>query len=455
MRKCVWCLIAAFWGLGSFSENVNAGVNDNVSANVNADVNVSVDAVDSADNTVSSPEQSDGSTNKDFVRTFETTDTTDSFISNRDTAKSKNSAKVSVISVSDNRFDIAAAKIAGIDSQNEDIPEFKEYSEFIQTSWNRLCHESLNHIPSWTEKYLKEFIEKYDTLFYPFGGPDVSYAISFFPNAKHYILVGLEALGNFDQIEKNLSNGQYYNSVRTAFSHYLRKGYFITSEMQTQLSNATVKGGLNLVLLALKRLGFNILEVKNCSIDAGGNISDPTPGNINCIKIVCERDSAKKEIFYVRTNLSNENSKLNYLTNFVRKFKFSTFVKSASYSLHDRNFTNIRSFILNETRCILQDDTGIPFNFFRRNWDVHIFGTYTKPTLPVFRAYKQNSLSEYYLNHEAKPIPFPIGYGYVKRTPNLVFAVSLKKKVEEQLDKLKAQLKKKKCNCSKKSSKKG
>ena len=427
MKKCVWCFVVMFSCFGVIAENSgdvgDVGNMDGVVLNSGHNEDV----------------------NGDFVQTAGATDNS---VLNEETRKNENSAQIS-----NNRFDIAAKKIAGISSANEDIPGFKDYSEFIQSSWNRLYQESISHISSWAEKHLKEFCGKYDTLFYPFGGPDVSYAVNFFPNAKRYILVGLEPLGNFDQIERNLSNKEYYDSVRTAFSHYLRKGYFITSEMQTQLYNASVKGGLNLILLALKKLEFNVLEVKNFSIDANGNISDPNSENISCIRITCEKNSERKEIFYVRANLSNENGKLNYLTNFVRRFQFSTFIKSSSYALHDKNFANIRSFILKEAFCILQDDTGVPFNFFRQNWDIHIFGTYTKPTLPVFRSYKQDSLSEYYLNHKAVPIPFPMGYGYIKRTPNLVFAVSLKKKVEAQLEKLKAQLDKKKCNCRKGSSK--
>ncbi len=346
-----------------------------------------------------------------------------------------------------NQFNIAAEKIAGTSLDTTRNVKLLKYSKFIEASWRRLYRESLSHVPLWAEKYLGKFNEKYDTLFYPFGGPDISYAVSFFPNVKRYILVGLEPLGDFDQIKKDLSSEKYYDSVGTAFSHYLRKGYFITSEMQTQLSNTTIKGGLNLILLALKKLGFDILSVKNCSIDAGGNIVSVEAGNIRCLKIICEKNSKKKEIYYVRADLSNDNNRLSYLIEFVRKFEFSTFIKSASYTLHDRNFANIRSFILDRTHCILQDDTGVPFNFFRQNWDIHIFGTYTKPTLPVFRSYKQNSLSEYYLNHKAEPISFPIGYGYTKRTPNLIFAVSLKKKVEEQLSRLRKQLKRKKCSC--------
>jgi len=355
----------------------------------------------------------------------------------------------------EDRYNATAEKIAGTRFSEKTSPKMKKYSRFIENSWNRLYKDSLSHVPSWTRKNLKEYTEKYDTLFYPFGGPDVSYAISFFPDAKRYILVGLEPLGNFDQIEESLKNPEYYDSVQVAFSTYLQKGYFITSEMQTQLSkNANTKGGLNLILLALPRLGFSIQKIENCSIDAKGNIVKPDSDNIDCIKIVCTKDAKEKEIYYVKTNLKNESSKLDNLLKFVNKFEFSTFLKSASYTLHDsRNFSKLRSFILSETNCILQDDTGVPFNFFRQNWDIHTFGTYTEPTLPVFHAYKQNSLSEYYLKHKAKPITFPIGYGYIKRTPNLIFVVSLKKVVERQLNKLKEKLDKKKCSCYKRKSK--
>ena len=393
MKKCTWCLVATSLCFGAIAENGDVATESTVSAN---EIN----------------------------------------------------KKYSNQTIS-NRFDVAAKKIAGIGFEKSDNYEFQKYSEFIDESWNKLYRESLGHIPSWTEKYLKSFIKQYDTLFYPFGGPDISYAINFFPDAKRYILVGLEPLGDFDQIEKNLTDPRYYHSIQTAFSTYLKMGYFITSQMLYQLSVPTAKGGLNLILLALKKLEFNVLEINNCSIDANGDITNTAASeNISCVKIVCEKNSKKKEIYYVRTNLGNENNKLNNLIKFVHKFKFSTFIKSSSYALHDRNFTNVRSFILNDTRCILQDDTGVPFNFFRQNWDIHIFGTYEKPTLTIFRSYKQNSLSDYYLNNNAEPIPFPIGYGYAKRTPNLVFAVSLKKKVEEQLSELRRQLKKKKCNCS-------
>ena len=362
----------------------------------------------------------------------------------------------------DNRFDIAAEKIAGTYFGKNKTPESEKYSKFIKNAWDKLLKDSLGHVPNWTKKNLSKHIRQFDTLFYPFGGPDVSYAISFFPNAKRYILVGLEPLGNFDQIENSLKSNEYYDSLQTAFSTYLEKGYFVTSEMQKHLSNKATRGGLNLVLLALKKLGFSIQKVENCFIDADGKIIQSDQNGIECVKIACQKNSQEKEIYYIKTNLDNENNQLNNLLKFVQQFDFSTFVKSSSYAMHNRGFSQIRRFILDKTNCILQDDTGVPFNFFRKNWDIHIFGTYTEPTLAVFRVYKQNSLKEYYLKNKAGAIPFPIGYRYTRRTPkedasltkrpakpNLTFVISQKKLIKRQLEELKNQLVEKKCNCYK------
>ena len=356
-----------------------------------------------------------------------------------------------------NRFDIVAEKIAGTCFDGKNRPSLEKYSKFIRNAWSRLYKDSLGHVPGWTKKNLSKYIEKFDTLFYPFGGPDVSYAISFFPNAKRYVLVGLEPLGNFDQIESSLKSDEYYGSLQTAFSTYLEKGYFVTSEMQKHLSNKSVRGGLNLVILALKKLGFGIQKIESCFVNANGEIVQFDQDGIDCVKLICQKNSQEKEIYYIRANLDNENVRLDNLIKFVKQFEFATFVKSSSYAMHNRNFSKIRSFILDQTNCILQDDTGVPFNFFRKNWDIHIFGDYIEPTLAVFHVYKQNSLKEYYLKNKAGAIPFPIGYRYTRLvpkeriaqrfTPNLIFVISRRKLMERQLNELKNRLIKKKCNC--------
>ncbi len=317
-------------------------------------------------------------------------------------------------------YNEVALKIAGLGQ--DEYPEYKQYAEQISTNWNKLWETSLSEIPQWSEKHISAYTSQSDTVFYPFGGPDISYALAFFAKATRYILIGLEPLGNFPKIREELKNPQIYPAIQTACTSYLQKGYFITSEMCTQLSNNNVYGGLNLILLQLARLDYKILSVISGGIDETGIFVLSNKGNIDCIKIICEKNNEKKDIYYMRMDLSNSNSKFKNLREFTNSFNFVTLVKSASYAMHDRNFSKIRQLILDNSKCILQDDTGIPFYFFKENWKCKAFGNYTVPTLKVFHSYYQRSLSNFFQTSEHINIPFKIGYGFRAGRPNLLLA---------------------------------
>jgi len=322
---------------------------------------------------------------------------------------------------SSNNYNTIARLIAGLEKCSDE--SYNDYAKSIASSWKKLQTDSLSLIPKWVDIHVSPYTKNSDTLFYPFGGPDISYAFAFFPNAQKYILVGLEPIGSFTKIEKSLKNQKAYNAIKTACSSYLKNGYFITSEMVTQLSNNDIRGGLNLILLQLAMLDYDILDIVEGGITSSGKFVDTNKGNVDCAKIICKKGKSEKTIYYIRLNLSNTNSRLENLLHFVSQFSFSTFIKSASYALHGRDFSDIRSFILKNTRYILQDDTGIPFAFFKSDWCIQAFGVYTHPTLSVFRLYKQPSLFEFFHSNPKISIPYKIGYGYNQCRPNLLGCV--------------------------------
>ena len=54
-----------------------------------------------------------------------------------------------------------------------------------------------------------------------------------------------------------------------------------------------------------------------------------------------------------------------------RAAPFTTFVKSASYLMHDDRFSRVRSVILKGSQSVLEDDSGVPYRFFdKAGWDV-------------------------------------------------------------------------------------
>ena len=94
-------------------------------------------------------------------------------------------------------------------------------------------------------------------------------------------------------------------------------------------------------------------------------------------------------------------------------------MKSASYLLHYGTFSTIRNLIINNLKYLIQDDTGIPFKKFNpSNFDVKLFGKYTKPVkdfsngiqLDMSRAYK----SDLYKGG----LPFSLGYHWFTDNQN-------------------------------------
>jgi hypothetical protein len=136
--------------------------------------------------------------------------------------------------------------------------------------------------------------------------------------------------------------------------------------------------------------------------------------------------------------------------NFVKRFSFMTFIKSASYVLHDKMASQIKDFILGNTRGVLQDDTGIPFRDFDAKWEKSIFGAYTQPTLPVFKAYQQQNLSNYYATHNPIGIEFKIGYGFNQERPNLLLAIPQYREIIQQMQNLKDNDADHECPCKRK-----
>ncbi|MBQ7673955.1 MAG: hypothetical protein IJT36_05465 [Alphaproteobacteria bacterium] len=382
----------------------------------------------------------------------------------------ENVAKTNILPI--NAFDKVAMQMTGqyVADELKNSRTYYAYMKFFDREWARLQRNSISHISAWTSKNINPLVNNYtDTVFYPFGGPDIIYALSFFPDATNYVLVGLEPIGRFSDIEKVINRPETFDQIRTSLRTYLRGGYFITSEMLTNLSHKFLRGTMYLILLELSALNFEINNVEDLSIDPSGNEVARGVGMIDCVKITCTKRGEQKQrsIYYVRADLSDNNKILENLFNFVKKTPFHTYFKSASYAIWDNTLSNMRNFVLENSQFILQDDTGIPFAYFDKKWEKYAFGTYTEPNLPkFFRQYKQPMLVEFFENNKKASIPFKIGYGFYQARPNLLLAISKtkqsdtkqstetvvdKERILEQVEQLKDQYKNAdKCkNCGK------
>ena len=70
----------------------------------------------------------------------------------------------------------------------------------------------------------------------------------------------------------------------------------------------------------------------------------------------------------------------------------------------------MRDFLLENSRAIVQDDSGIPLSVLRaRDWQVMYFGNYTTP-LDIFAKHDQPDLRAAYASGAGFSLPFGFGY---------------------------------------------
>ncbi len=262
-------------------------------------------------------------------------------------------------------------------------------------------------------------------LFYPFSGPDFLHAYVLFPYSSEYLFLAQEQLGEIPDLskmkQKDLSDylDKFYYSIRDI---YIRS-YFITGRMNTDLHNARVKGVLPVIIFFMSQTGHEIIDVSYEYVNSDGSFKplSSVTGRFSateCVKISFKsKDSENDKVLrYFRCDISDEGfvNTPGFKTYLNSLDEVNTYVKSASYLLHYGTFSIIRNIILDNSKTVLQDDTGIPYKYFDiTKWDAFLYGVYVKPIADFPSPYlMQNDLKKIYDEggENVKELPFSLGY---------------------------------------------
>ena len=263
------------------------------------------------------------------------------------------------------------------------------------------------------------------TLFYMFSGPDFLYATSFFPRAHTYVLAGLEPVGGVPDLTK-LKGGVWSSLQRigASMNTLLNYSYFITSHMQSDLHSGPITGTLPILYVFLARTGNTIHDVSLVRVAENGSVVPDTGKGANRgVKISFSGpDGAGKTLYYFSTNLEDSGVRSSGFLQFCQTLApGDAFVKSASYLLHNSNFSRVREFLLTNAGTIVQDDTGIPLTYYDpKKWDLRPYGRYVGP-IPVFSGMYQAKYAT--LFKQAPSIDFGIGYRWQTSQSNVLIAV--------------------------------
>ncbi len=338
-------------------------------------------------------------------------------------------------SVIDTVSDDIAAVYSGISPINgcRDFTSEKNwttYQQHINDDWKLVEKNKTSPIARWREKNLSMVSSDTSTLFYPFAGADFLYAHAFFPDAANYVLIGLEPIGKLHRCDTMAKKDflAYLEKIRASLYYSNQLGFFRTKSMEKDLNQQSLDGILPLILFYIRKTGHRLAGITYFTLDNKGGI---VPGwqDTSTIGVrVAFFDSTLKKpqvMYYLSYDLSDQNLKKHpELLQFVKSFGMQVgFLKAASYLMFTADFRVMRNYLLDQESSILQDDSGIPFRFFKpSSWTVKLFGTYTQ-TIDLFKYKFQPDLQSAYEKQETKHgVPFRIGYDVKFNETNLLFA---------------------------------
>ncbi len=263
-------------------------------------------------------------------------------------------------------------------------------------------------------------------LRYLFSGPDILHAFHLFPAAGTYILCGLEPVGRVPDIsvlnEGNLA--QALAETRNALGESIQFSFFRTADMKEDLQFATFQGTTPLMMIFLARSHQYIKELEFLTLQQDGTLlsqgTDHTGANVVRMVFSPRRLVASKTLYYFSSDLSDGGfEKSGFATWLSAQPKGNSYLKAASFLLHNDWFSKVRRHLLDHSNQIVQDDSGIPLRHFdAETWYGFYYGVYTGP-ISLFPDRFQNELAHAYAGG-ALPLPFGTGYKWRKGESNLM-----------------------------------
>jgi hypothetical protein len=124
-------------------------------------------------------------------------------------------------------------------------------------------------------------------------------------------------------------------------------------------------------------------------------------------------------LFYFKTDLSDGNSA--FLKWCATRGRGNSLLKAASYLMHGGGFSGVKNFLLQNSKMIIQDDSGIPLRDFPKGWSVSVYGHYV-PHRTDFAKYWQPDLAAFLTQNPPGELGFAFGYHWQREEGVMMMA---------------------------------
>lgn len=303
--------------------------------------------------------------------------------------------------------------------------EWRAHRDWVQSRWAQV-QARLDSMSRWRETSLPLTDGERRTLVYPFSGPDFLNASALFPDHGHYVFFSLEKPGALPNVAalSERQQARLLEDVRVALQDIFERNYFITDYMTRQLSTPYMTGTVPVMAVMMALTGHRIVSIESAdpfpelTREYSRPDAQPRPRKpLRGARITFARadDPAGRLRTLEYYSLDATDRALRFYPDFLdyvgRRQPATGFLKSASYLLHDEQFSRTREMLLKRTDVVVQDDTGIPYRHLAAaGWGVKLYGVYTLPIKPLEYG-KQPDLEAAF--RSAGPLPaldFPFGY---------------------------------------------
>ena len=315
-----------------------------------------------------------------------------------------------------------------------ELDAWKEHQKWMTSQWAAV-RGRLTTMETWRDHEIKIAGGQKKTLVYPFSGPDFLNPYTLFPDHARYIFFSLERPGSLPDMESvtTVQFAKLLNDVRNAFRDIFERNYFITSYMTKQLTTPWIRGTVPVMATMMALMNRRIVRIE--PIDLFPELTQVYDGPdskrprmlLRGVRIDFANPAAPgtQQLYYY--SLDATDRALEFypeFLNWVGQFKNSTaLIKSASYLLHDGQFTKTRAMLLDSVDIVVQDDTGIPYRFLTQPpWHVKLYGRYHKPIRPMEYAYQKDLEAAYKAGPDLPDLPFAFGYHWRGKQSALIVA---------------------------------
>ena len=321
----------------------------------------------------------------------------------------------------------------------EQTAVWQQHAAFFDQAWAKLSERQFVGIRDWAVNYLPDATQPLPVMFYLFSGPDFLYANQFFPNASTYILAGTEPIGPLPDVLRfaGPSLDPVLQNLQKSLNSVLSFSFFITKDMKNDLQREELKGTLPIFYVFLARAGKTITDISFVTLDKNGQPQPTQPnekgkGLTPGVRIAFNgANGGSQTLYYFTTDLSNEGirSQPGFLKFCAAQGSGASLLKSASYLLFENGFSTARDFLLEHSKAIVEDDSGIPLAAFDQSkWLLRFFGSYAGP-IELFKQYYQPQLQGLYQQSNPAPLQFGIGYRWSRRQSTLIVATRRREEI--------------------------